>query len=78
MTRTTIDLDPSVLRELRLRSHREGKSMGQVASEALARALAENPPQPGPPFEWTSADLGKPRVNLEDKEAVRAILDQQS
>jgi hypothetical protein len=31
MTRTTIDIDPSVLGELRLRASREGKSMGQVA-----------------------------------------------
>ncbi|MEA2605840.1 MAG: hypothetical protein QOI00_597, partial [Chloroflexota bacterium] len=38
MSRTTIDLDPAVLRELRRRGAREGKSMGQVASELLARA----------------------------------------
>ena len=74
MARTTLDLDPSVLRELRRRGEREGKSMGRVASEVLARALADaEPARSG--FAWVAQDLGAPRVDLEDKEAVRAILD---
>src|SRR5437879_2638424 len=39
MPRTTLDLDFSVLRELRRRGDQEGKSMGRVASELLAVAL---------------------------------------
>jgi hypothetical protein len=50
--------------------------MGQVASEALARVLAGREREPEPPFEWISGDLGKPRVDLEDSEAVRAVLDE--
>jgi len=34
--RTTIDLDPTVVKELKRRSKGAGKSMGQVASELLA------------------------------------------
>ena len=75
MARTTIDLDPAVLRELRRRSAREGKSMGQVASELLARAVAEPAGLPVPEFVWTSAPLGPARVDLEDKETVRRVLD---
>ena len=74
MPRTTIDLDASVLRELRQRGQREGKSMGRLASELLAPALAEKR-EPRTPFRWRSADLGTPFVDLEDKEAVQAILD---
>jgi len=74
MPRTTLDLDPSVLGELRLLREREGKSMGRVASELLARALGEDEP-PAATFAWASHDLGIPRVDLEDKEAVRAALD---
>jgi hypothetical protein len=79
MPRTTLDLDVSVLRELRRRGRRDRKSMGQVASELLARALAE-PDAHGKParLRWTSRDLGKPRIDLEDKEAVRALLDERS
>lgn len=29
----------------------------------------------GPPFEWTSHDLGQPLADLEDKDALWAILD---
>jgi plasmid stability protein len=75
MPRTTIDLDPGVLRELRRRSSREGKSMGQVASELLARAVAEPRNLPAPDFTWTTADLGKPLVDLEDPEEVRRAID---
>ena len=75
MPRTTIDLDPAVLRELRRRGASEGKSMGQVASELLARAVAEPVDLPAPDFTWTVADLGVPLVDLEDAEAVRRALD---
>jgi hypothetical protein len=76
MARTTLDLDVTVLEELRRRGAREHKSMGLLASELLARALtAPDDPAGPPPLRWTSADLGAPNVDLEDKEAVRAALD---
>ena len=76
MPRTTLDLDASVLRELRLRGQRERKSMGVVASELLARALADSdqPPE-GSALRWTTADLGTPLVDLEDKDALHDALD---
>jgi hypothetical protein len=75
MSRTTLDIDPGVLRELRRLSTRDGKSMGQVASELLARAVGAEPEAPSPPFVWISRPLGLPRVDLEDREAIRQILD---
>ena len=75
MTRTTIDLDPAVLRQLRDTSRRSGRPMGAVASEALGRALAEERPTTLPAFDWVDRDLGAPMIELEDKEAVRAVLD---
>jgi plasmid stability protein len=75
MARTTLDLDSAVLRELRRRGAREGKSMGQVASELLARAVAHRADAPAPPFKWVSADLGHPLIDLEDPEAMRRALD---
>jgi hypothetical protein len=74
MARTTLDLDPTVTQMLRERAKREGKSMGQVASEELARALAEDRSEPTP-FRWVSHHMGEPLVDLEDKHAVWAILD---
>lgn len=79
VTRTTLDLDPGVLRELRRRGDRERKSMGQIASELLAPVLADPPGDaPSPPLRWTSRDLGAPKVDLDDKEALRGLLDGRS
>ena len=75
MTRTTLDLDPSITNQLRERAERERKSMGQVASEALARAFDDDRVEPAP-FEWISHDLGLPKIDLEDKDALWAILDE--
>lgn len=76
MARTTFDLDLSVLAELRRRAAHEGKSMGQLASELLAQQLAVEDPDCGSrELQWTSRGLGVPRVDLEDKEALHALLD---
>ena len=75
MARTTLDLDPTVLKELKRRRQREGKSLGQLASELLAEALAKEAPDEGSgPFSWTTQEMGA-RIDLEDKEAVSAALD---
>ena len=79
MTRTTLNLDPSVLEELRARAADQSRSMGDVASELLAGALRE--PRESdflPPLRWNSGDLGAPLLDLEDKEAVWAVLDGRS
>lgn len=73
MPRTTIDLDATVLRDLKDRGRREGKSLGQVASELLATSLRQHPAEP-PTFAWTSKPMDA-RVDLEDREAVYQALD---
>lgn len=76
MPRTTLDLDASVLRALRLRGESEGKGMGVVASELLAGALADaESASTAPAFHWRAADLGVPLVDLEDKDALHDALD---
>ncbi len=76
MARTTVDIEASVLRELKRLQKREGKSLGQLISELVAGALAheEGISEEARPFKWTSRPMGA-RVDLEDKEAVRAALD---
>ncbi|HSH60392.1 MAG TPA: hypothetical protein VK988_12300 [Acidimicrobiales bacterium] len=65
----------AVLRELRRRQQRENKTLGQLASELLARALADEPADNKlPPLQWTSKPLGL-KVDIEDKEALWKILD---
>ena len=74
MPRTTIDLDPTVLRELKRRARREGKSLGRLASEVLGAALAPEAPPAPPPLAWSARPMGA-RVDLEDAEAVRRALE---
>ncbi len=62
------------MQSLRERAKREGKSMGQVASETLAAAFAKGPVA-DPPFEWKTYDMGLPLIDLEDKDALYRILD---
>ena len=76
MARTTLDIDASVLRALKKRQRREKKTLGELASELLARALAdEHVDDALPPLKWSSKDLGL-KVDLEDKEALWWILDE--
>ncbi|MEX1141282.1 MAG: hypothetical protein WD993_10450 [Thermoleophilaceae bacterium] len=75
MPRTTLNLDPLVMRELRQRSRRERKSIGELASQLLTRALREQERDEPPAFEWVSRDLGEPAVDLEDKDALNALMD---
>lgn len=75
MPRTTLDIDATVLRELKRRQQREGKSLGQLASELLAVSLAADAPAAAPaPLAWTARPMAA-RVDLDDKDALHAALD---
>ena len=74
MTRTTIDIDAAVLRRLKERTRREGKTLGRLVSELLAGALRNEQPGASDELEWTSRPMGA-RVDLDDKEAVRRALE---
>lgn len=73
MARTTLDIDPSVLAELKRRGRREGKSLGRLVSELLAEGLDREPLPTQAPFEWISARMSA-KVDLDDPEAVRRAL----
>ena len=76
MTRTTVDIDTVVLDEVKRLRDDKGISLGQVVSQLLAEALASH--QEAPPstrLQWTAKPMGA-RVDLADKEALHAILDE--
>ena len=77
MARTTIDIDTSLLRELKRIQEEEGKRLGRVVSDLLSEALAAHrgKGRRPVPFRWSSQDMGA-RVDLNDKEAVAALLDE--
>ncbi len=76
MPRTTVDIDAAVLRDLKRLQKRRGEPLGKLISELVAAALARQGPDEdeAPPFSWTTREM-RARVDLEDKEAVRAALE---
>ena len=76
MSRTTIDIDAPILRDLKRLQKREHKSLGRLVSDLLAQALHRHgSKQPAPPaFEWIARRMGA-RVDLADKDAVQGVLD---
>jgi len=74
MPRTTIDIDATVLRELRRRQKSERKAMGRLVSELLTSALRVGPVDTPEPFHWQSQAMNA-RVDLDDKEAVRRAVE---
>jgi hypothetical protein len=77
MPQTTIDIDPAVLRELEERALREGKTLGRLASELLARSLRTGENDSARGLEWTSKPM-LARVDLEDEGAMRHALEGRS
>jgi len=49
--------------------------LSPIRSERLAVALDEKPTQPAPAAKWPAKQMGKPKLDLDDKEAVRSALD---
>lgn len=77
MPRTTVNIDAPVLQELKRLQRKQGKSLGRLMSDLLTEALArpkQEEPQASPRFQWKSRPM-KARVDLTDKEAVRAAIE---
>jgi len=75
MPRTTLNLDASVLREVKRRARDQGKSIGDVISEIVGPALAQRNRTGGhAELRWRTARMGPAKIDLEDKEAIRQAL----
>ena len=72
--RTTLDIEDTVLKELRELQRREGGTLGAIASRLLAEAMARKPKRVVAAFSWTSQPM-EAMVDLEDKDLVYTILD---
>jgi len=71
MVRTTLDLTPEVLAELKRRAKKLRRTLGQVASERLEESFRNEASAAGwPPPGWVTYHMGKPAVPLEDKDAL--------
>ena len=75
MARTTLNLAGPILDELKQLQKKEKRSMGDLASELLAEAIAAREEKPeSRKLRWKSKSM-KARVDLRDEEALYAALD---
>jgi hypothetical protein len=74
--RTTLNIDTPILDEVKRIQQKEGGALGRVVTRLLSEALARRsePPAESDRLEWISKPM-KARVDLADREAVYAILD---
>ncbi|WP_447970369.1 antitoxin [Nitrospira sp. M1] len=76
MARTTVDIDTPILNELKQLQKSEHRSLGQLVSQLLAEALnSRKQPKQTSSLNWVSQSM-QARVDLADKEAVYAALDE--
>jgi hypothetical protein len=77
--RTTIDIDDPILKEVKKLQKTEGKSLGRLVSNLLARALRERttPSQKPKPSCWISKSMSA-RIDLADKEALYSAMERQT
>jgi hypothetical protein len=78
MARTTIDIDTPLLEELKEIQKKEKKSLGDLVSQLVAEALAQRARRKSAPrkLDWISRPMGA-RVDISDKEALYAALDEE-
>ena len=75
MSRTTINIDDPILKEIKGLQKKEGSTIGKIISQLLVEALAQRKaPKETPKLEWISHPMHN-LVDLSDKEAVYSILD---
>jgi hypothetical protein len=73
MPRTTVAIDAPILKKVQALSKSSGKTLGETISRLLEQALRTPPAKTR--IKLTSFDMGLPRVDLRDKEAIQKVLD---
>jgi hypothetical protein len=73
MPRTTVSIDAPILKQVQALSRSSGTSLGKTISRLLTQALRTAPTKIR--IELTPHDMGLPRVDLRDKDAVQRVLD---
>lgn len=75
MKRTSLILEDSCMAGIRELAHRQGRQMSQVVNELLTEGLLRHRTREVPTFELPSFDMGRPRVDLADRDALESVID---
>jgi len=75
MKRTTLILEDACMEGIRDLARSEEKNLSEVANELIAEGLQRRKGKKKEEFRLVSYSMGKPRVNLGDRNALEALMD---
>ncbi len=75
MVRTTLILEESCLEGIRDLARKQGETLSGVANELLVEGLQRRKIKQRPEFKLPTFSMGKPRLNLGDRNALEALMD---
>jgi hypothetical protein len=75
MKRTTLVLEDACIDGVRKLAHRERRQISEVVNELLAEGLQRRKATPRKRIELPVFHMGRPRVNLGDRNALAALMD---
>jgi hypothetical protein len=74
--RTTLVLEEGCMDAIRRLAQREGRTMSELVNELLAEGIQRRSGVESPPeFELPAFRMGRPRVNLGDRDALESLMD---
>lgn len=75
MKRTTLVLEDGCIDAVRDLARRQGRQLSEVVNELLAEGLQRRRARRARAFELPRFAMGRPRVNLGDRNALEALMD---
>jgi hypothetical protein len=75
MKRTTLVLEDGCMEGVRQLARREGRQLSEVVNELLAEGLQRRRARARPALVLRSFAMGRPRVNLGDRNALESLMD---
>jgi len=72
--KTTLVIPDPVFRALKRRAAERNETLSEMVTEFLIRGLRANP-KPKRPFRFPTFKMGRPLVNVADREALYEVLD---
>ncbi|MBM3858855.1 MAG: hypothetical protein FJ395_04310 [Verrucomicrobia bacterium] len=75
MKRTTLVLQDSCMRGVRELARKENRQLSQVVNDLLTEGLHRHKTRLSTPCELPVFSMGRPRVNLGDRNALEALMD---
>jgi hypothetical protein len=75
MRRTTLVLEEACMEGIREIARREGRPMSAIVNELLSEGLVRRSELPAKVFRLPAFDMGRPCVNLADRDALESVME---